>query len=121
MGVSPFQAVLDGEPIRVPGSQLGVVHQGSIFQGVPGGDAQGVQVPDDISDLIQDLLSIQVVSLKDVLLDQVCGFSRFTCQSQSSIEQELLALLVDGAVGVLGISLKGKITHACLPAFPPVP
>jgi len=80
MGVSPFQAVLNGEAIRVTGSQLGVVHSGGIFQGVPGGDAQGVQVPDDISDLIQELRSIQLVALKDVLLDQVCGFSCFSGQ-----------------------------------------
>lgn len=59
--------------------------------------------------------------LKDMLLDQVCGLSRFTSQPQGSIEEELLALLVDGAVGVFCVGLKSKIIHSCLPAFPPVP
>jgi len=88
---------------------------------VPRGDAQGVQVPDDISDLVQELRGIQLMPLKDMLLDQVCGLSRFTSQTQGSVEEELLALLVDGAVGVLRVGLKSKIMHTCQPAFQSIP
>ena len=87
-----MQAPFNLETIRIAFPQLDHVHTQDSFQVISDRVCADSQVPSDVTQLLCQVLPVQLVSLEEGLLDQVSDFPALTAETECRIFQQAVDL-----------------------------
>ena len=82
------QAAVSAKAVGVSGFELVHIHLQDFFKVVSYAVCPDSKIPRYVAEFFRYMVKVEVVSLKEMFLYKVCGFSAFAAQAEYGVEQK---------------------------------